>query len=423
MKGAIIVRRFFAFIFILVALTSVSIAEESHDIKLTELNKDELNALISDVDSEIKLHHEAKTDAQEEVLKVTEAAVETYFAKQDIEISWAWVDYTYERDWDYYTLTTHIDYRDANGIKQKPGVYSEVFAEDGSYDVYYLLIGTEAVIDRRTELPDELWSQQPVGIINTATALDLSTFNREELKSLRKAAQDELSRNHTPDSTITNLLLSLTQMKVEQYFTEKDIDISWAWFDYTYTCDWDLYTLLTPISYKDADGKYQEADVYAEAYPIADQYSLCYLTVNDSVLIDKREQLPKELYAVSEEASEINITSEATETSHEPQMEAVSEKTEATDSASISEAESAFKSMPTPEPIATLEPAIIERGSKGEDVQSIQQQLIVLGFLDDEADGDLAARQKRQSESFKKHILLQLQDVLLVWMQLPCRTL
>lgn len=49
----------------------------------------------------------------------------------------------------------------------KRALWEEIVKRIGSgYAVYYLLVGTELLINRRDELPDTLWVEEPQGIIN-----------------------------------------------------------------------------------------------------------------------------------------------------------------------------------------------------------------------------------------------------------------
>lgn len=51
-------------------------------------------------------------------------------------------------------MTTHIDYSEENE-KRKPDVYSEVYLENNKYSLYYIKVGSEVLLDRRKEIPDE----------------------------------------------------------------------------------------------------------------------------------------------------------------------------------------------------------------------------------------------------------------------------
>lgn len=284
---------------VLLAITlmfSVALAEDTQ-IDLTELTLVQLNEFKDGIDAEIKLHHKSESSTESVVLNTVKEVVKSHFAEQGIEISWAWVNYTYTRDWDFYTVSTHIDYRDAANEKQKSNVYAELFPENSEYAVYYLLVGTELLINRRDELPDTLWVEEPQGIINAATGMNLSKVSVSDLTALKTAIEREIKANHSTNSTTNSVVLSLTKLEIEKYFAQQNINVSWAWFDYDYTCDWGLYTLTTPINYRNSEDKNQKSIVYAESYPIAGQYTLTYLTVDDTILVNRRDELPSDLSA------------------------------------------------------------------------------------------------------------------------------
>lgn len=92
---------------------------------------------------------------------------------------------------------------------------------------------------------------------------------------------------------------------IEEFYSNKGYEVSWAWFDYDYTREWNLYTLTTPINYKN-DQDSGDALVYAEAYPIDSEYALVYLSSGDDIILDKRESLPDVI-------AEINMIEAATE--------------------------------------------------------------------------------------------------------------
>lgn len=292
---------------LIITMTAIGQAEEWEDVDFAALTQGELEGLAADVDSAIERYHGMDLTAGSEVLIEAKRAVESYFSRQGIPITWAWVNYRFERDWNFYTLETHVDYRDANGVKRKPSVYAELFREDGGLELYYLRVGEETAIDHRDELPDELWSQPPEEIVNAATGLELSTMRKEELERLKSRAEAEIDANHSVSSTMKDLVRSLVRLEVERHFAQEEIEASFAWFDYYYTADWDLYTLRTPVDLKDAAGQRREAPMFAEVYPLSRQYSLCYLTVGDEVLIDRREELPEEARDIERRAREAGV--------------------------------------------------------------------------------------------------------------------
>ena len=382
-------KRWIYLLLVLVMVVSLTMAV-SANADLTKLGQTELNSIIEDIDAEIERHHELDSVSQDAVLAAVEKETKSYFSKQGIEISWAWIDYTYTRDWDFYTLTTHIDYKDSEGNSQKPDVYSEVLYENGSYNVYYLLIGTEPVLDKRNDLPEKNWTSTPESAINKASGLDFAVMTQQELAELRQQAENELSNNHQPDSKISNLVDSLAESVVDAYFDKQDAEVSWPWFDYTYTCDWDFYTYRTPVTIRREDGEDQKREVYAEAYPLEGQYALTYLSVGEEVLIDRRSEVPESLYSEIEEKSDMTeapVSTEMIESTETLMSADILQSTEAPASTETPASVDTPKSTKTSESTETPAPVHIEIGTKGEEVRALQQRLIALGYLEGSADG------------------------------------
>lgn len=306
-------KRIFPLIFLILLLTlSISFAESS-PVDLTALTASELTTFIEDINAALEKHHEPDSTAREISLNTTKKYVESHFKKQGIDISWAWFNYTYTKDWDFYTVSTHIDYEDANEKSHTDDVYAELFPEKGKHAIYYLLVGTEVLINRRDELPERRWTDPPASITNSATNTELATFTRDELKSLKRSVEKEYSDHHEPEYSTSNLVLSLTKAAVDQHLGSQGFTVSWAWFDYTYTREWDFYTLTTPITYRNENTSHKST-VYAEAYPQSSQYALVYLSIDDDVLLDKRDQVPSVLSSSSSPTSPVSTISESTPT-------------------------------------------------------------------------------------------------------------
>lgn len=272
---------------------------------LTGLTTAQLEAFQTDIDNAIVVYHTIDRETKDIVLATVKAAVEEYFDGLGFDISWAWLRYDYEKQWDMCTLLTHVDYKDVSGRAQKPDVYAELFPIDGAYALVYLLVGTEVVVNRRAEVGAYPWLGTPAPIRNAATGLDLSAMTKEELNALKGDIKDELNRSHKPDHQVSRLVLTLARQQVEAHFAQRNIKVSWAWIDYDYTREWDFYTLTTPIDYRDEGGEKRYATVYAQVYPLLSQYEVCYLSVGEDVLINRRDELPADIAARLGYATEI----------------------------------------------------------------------------------------------------------------------
>ena len=204
-------KRWICILLVLGMTVSLAMAERP-EVDMTRLGREELNSIIEDVETEMERHHELSSGSQDAVLAATKEITEDYFSDQGIEISWAWIDYTYTRDWDFYTLTTHIDYKDSAGSSQNPDVYSEVLYEDGDYNVYYLSVDTDVVLDKRDELPEENWTRTPESHINETIGLDLAVMPREELEGLYEQAEEEYPKTTIRTPRRQTLLTTLRRM-------------------------------------------------------------------------------------------------------------------------------------------------------------------------------------------------------------------
>ena len=145
----------------------------SESIDLSNLSTSELYALKERISQELSANHKI-TSAQESKIKdLTKKYVESVFSKRGIDISWAWFDYDYTREWNYFTLKTHFDYRQ-NDTKIKPDVLSGVYLNNEKYILVFLQVGDEVFVDERGAIPDErvrkLYGFDNAQIIVTATA-------------------------------------------------------------------------------------------------------------------------------------------------------------------------------------------------------------------------------------------------------------
>ena len=287
-------------IMLLIALFVNNIYVYAAENDLSKLKSEELSLLKDEISEVIEKYHTPKSEIKDEVLNTVKNDVESYAKEKNIEdVSWAWIDYDYTREWDFYTLDTHADFDgDQNDV------YAELYPENGKYSIYYLLIGKEVIVNRRDELPGQLW-QQPESVVDKASGIDLFTMTEEALENLKEDVSDELKENHKPESGIKDAVLDLVKENIEEFYSNKGYEVSWAWFDYDYTREWNLYTLTTHINYKN-DQDSGDALVYAEAYPIDSEYALVYLSSGDDIILDKRESLPDVI-------AEINMIEAATE--------------------------------------------------------------------------------------------------------------
>lgn len=221
-------------IMLLIALFVNNIYVYAAENDLSKLKSEELSLLKDEISEVIEKYHTPKSEIKDEVLNTVKNDVESYAKEKNIEdVSWAWIDYDYTREWDFYTLDTHADFDgDQNDV------YAELYPENGKYSIYYLLIGKEVIVNRRDELPGQLW-QQPESVVDKASGIDLFTMTEEALENLKEDVSDELKENHKPESGIKDAVLDLVKENIEEFYSNKGYEVSWAWFDYDYTREWE----------------------------------------------------------------------------------------------------------------------------------------------------------------------------------------
>lgn len=112
---------------------------------LSFFSADELDALETMVKREIAANHTPRSDSRINNALIT--MVENLFAKRGVRVVWHWFDYTYTCDWNCYTETILIDYTENGESFENVPVYAEIFPEAGTYEVHYLKIGEQVLLD------------------------------------------------------------------------------------------------------------------------------------------------------------------------------------------------------------------------------------------------------------------------------------
>lgn len=138
------------------------------EFELSSMTLEQLNQLKAAIDDEIRINHTPDNVGKEAILDATKDIVEKAFANRGITVSWAWVDYKYTKDWDSYTLATHIDYYDASSTKVKPDVYAEGNVVDGICNLTFVQVGDEVLLSPSSSAP------------NTATGTEEATESQQE---------------------------------------------------------------------------------------------------------------------------------------------------------------------------------------------------------------------------------------------------
>ena len=117
--------------------------------------------------------------------------------------------------------------------------------------------------------------------------IDLYYLTREELNKLKSEVEAEITRNHDPSSSEEDEILRVTKEVVEYKFKQMGIEVSWPWFDYSYTQEWEHFTLSTRVDYR-SDGKSNSDKIYSEVDRADGQFVLTYLKIGENVELDKR---------------------------------------------------------------------------------------------------------------------------------------
>lgn len=265
---------------------------------LSLLTYKELVQLQADIAEAYKEYHVPTETQQKSVLKATQDAAKNYYDKNGMEISgWAWYDreYTYTRDWDFYTLNTHLDYKNKQRKSHQAKIYAEIYEENGKYAVAYLTADNIVILDVRSDYGGAKWLSQPKPKINSATNIDLSTYKPEELTALEKKAQEEIAKNHTASKNECSLVLNITKVGLEQYFLNMHYELkSYAWYEseYIYLKDWDYYWLETHVDYEPGPGKAGITEkMYSEICRVGEDYELVYLKLGKTVIRNRKEEL------------------------------------------------------------------------------------------------------------------------------------
>lgn len=148
--------------------TSALAEADVEEFELSSMTLEQLNQLKAAIDNEIRINHTPDNVGKEAILDATKDIVEKAFADRGITVSWAWVDYKYTKDWDSYTLATHIDYYDASSTKVKPDVYAEGNVVDGICNLTFVQVGDEVLLSQSAPVP------------NTTTGTEEATESQQE---------------------------------------------------------------------------------------------------------------------------------------------------------------------------------------------------------------------------------------------------
>ena len=196
-----------------------------------------------------------------------------------------------------------------------------------------------------------------INVFSLAEGIDLSNMTLAELEDLEKRIESEIETNHEASSDQKEKVDKAVMGFVEEYYGEDNVD--WAWFDYTYTKDWDFYTLTTNADIKKEDGGTAEYDVYGEAFCVESVYQVVYIKIGNEVLYDAR-------VSIITDARVLNMLG-----------------VDSNGAVEVQDVDGANEVI-----------VIAQLGDNNEEVKNVQEMLIRLGYLNGSADGDFGNKTK-----------------------------
>lgn len=132
--------------FLLVLTLSTVCYAKEYDF--SNMTVKELEEVKGEIDKEINSNHTPSSDEKTAIRDILAEAVEKEYGEDNV--SWAWLNYNYTKDWNFYTLSTHADIKKSDGGKAKYDIYCEVVKDDGKYKTAYIRIGNEELINKRS---------------------------------------------------------------------------------------------------------------------------------------------------------------------------------------------------------------------------------------------------------------------------------
>ena len=175
-------------------------------------------------------------------------------------------------------------------------------------------------------------------------------------------------------------------------------NVNWPWFDYSYTQEWDFFTITTRAEITKRDGGKASYNLFGELYLTDSRYTIVYVKVGNEVLLDEREAVitdPRVLKLLG-----FDVASEDAPVTEAPAAgQTYDNETGSTASTAAQDAEPAVTPTPRPTEIPFTP---IQRGDKGDEVKRIQQRLIDLNFLDGAVDGSFGKGTEASVCAFQK---------------------
>ena len=196
---------------------------------------------------------------------------------------------------------------------------------------------------------------------------DFANMTLAELEEVKNAIDEEINQNHKASSSETSAVEKAIKAYVEDFYGSDNVD--WAWFDYSYTKDWNFYSLKTHADIKKQDGGKAQYDVYSELFATGDNYQIVYVKIGEEEIFNERSQIITDQRVLKQ----LGIGGGSVE--FKQAEETPTEGEESTEQAATSETS------------AAEEVVIAKRGDRTDEALAVQQMLVKLGFLASTPDG------------------------------------
>lgn len=158
-------KRYFAICLMVFVLFTGTCLADGYD--LANMTTQQLNQLKSDISEQLDANHEATSSERSRIESAVKTYVEDYYGSNNV--SWAWFDYSYTKEWDYFTISTHADVKKGNE-KTRCDIFADIFRSNDEYQIAYLTVGNDEIIDQRNELITDKRVRAMLGLTDSPDA-------------------------------------------------------------------------------------------------------------------------------------------------------------------------------------------------------------------------------------------------------------
>lgn len=223
-----------------------------------------------------------------------------------------------------------------------------------------------------------------LSLICLADEYDLPNMTYNELRALTNQINEQIRLNHDATSSEKTMVESTLKTYVEDLYGTDNV--SWAWIDYSYTKEWNYFTIATHADITKPDGGKAKYDIAGSIFRKGNEYIPVFIKIGNDVVMDERTKMITDDRVLKMLGLS---TEETTETS----------ATDSSDTKPVENVNSSVESSST-EPVIE-ESVIAAKGSRNADVKAIQAMLIRLGYLSGGADGDFGGKTEKAVIQFQ----------------------